>query len=438
MRQLPKFVFLIFLILFLGQPSSVHADAELMYRLGGGVPIGSGPTNRAQTVTLGAGVSWNADLTCGNFDINASIQNQLNGVTGAFQNMMSNIINAATGVVASLPALVIQRLNPALYDLLQNGMLQASEEFHLAEVSCERIVEQMGNTVEQEGWAGLAEAQWWRTEANAGTDILEAKDNAETVGLDNGVTWRGGAQAGGSGQPAIVLHEDTSVAGMNLILGRAADDVGAVPANVCAGARICETWTSPPLMAAWLVDVIGETQIQTCQGCAKMTTRAGMGLQRKYEQERQVILNALTPVVTAGNNPNQDTLDAFAGGEGFTLTREVIEAIRQEDRPGPIIERLSAELAMSRTMERAMMVRRALLAGMKEPNIANNEIAQAELVQSVEELNDEIENMVFELEVNRLLASNTTVQLLSRARVRQQSPIVERLPSNTIREGATN
>lgn len=429
----------VFVILLIGiVVDQAHADAELLYRLGGGVPIGSGPTNRAQTLTIGAGVSWNADLTCGNFDINTSIQNQLNGVTGAFQNMMSNVINAASGVVASLPALVIQRLNPALYDLLQNGMLQASEEFHLAEVSCENIVENMGNTVEQEGWAGLAEAQWWRTESNAGTDILEAKDNAETAGLDNGVTWRSGTQAGGAGQSPIVLHEDTSVAGMNLILGRAADDVSAITAGVCAGARICDTWGSPPLMAAWLVDVVGETEIQTCQGCAKMTTKAGMGLQRKYDQERLVILNALTPVVTAGNNPNQDTLDAFAGGEGFVVTRELIEAIRQEDRPGPIIERLSAELAMSRTMERAMMVRRALLAGMKEPNIANNEVAQEALNETVNELNSDIENMVFELEVNRLLASNTTVQLLARARVRQHAPIVEPLPSNDIREGATN
>jgi hypothetical protein len=89
-------------------------------------------------------------------------------------------------------------------------------------------------------------------------------------------------------------------------------------------------------------------------------------------------------------------------------------------------------------MERALMARRALLAGMKEPNIANNEIAQAELHNAVDELNGEIENMVFEMEVRQLLTSNTTVQLLDRVRMRRLAPVIEPLPSITIREGATN
>ena len=222
------------------------ADDEFFYRLGGGVPIGSGPTNRTSTVRFGTGLAWNSDLTCGNFDINTSITNQLNGLSGAFQNLMGNVIQTASGVVASLPALVIQRLNPGLYDLLQNGVLQAGEEFHLAEASCEAIVGQMSTTIESEGWDGLARSGWWRQEAQAGTaDILDVKDAAETAGLDAGVPWVGGVQAGGAGQPAIEVTEDAAVAGMNLILGRNPDDVSAVPVGVCNGARICETWASP-------------------------------------------------------------------------------------------------------------------------------------------------------------------------------------------------
>jgi len=418
---------------------AVAADDEFFYRLGGGVPIGTGPTNRASTLRLGTGLSWNADLTCGNFDINTSITNQLNGVSGAFQNLMGNVIQTASGVVASLPALIIQRLNPALYDLLQNGVLQASEEFHLAEASCEAIVDQMSTTIGSEGWDGLARSGFWRQQAQVGTaDILDVKDGAETAGLDAGVPWVAGAQAGGAGQPPIEVTEDATVAGMNLILGRAPDDVSAVSAGVCAGARICTAWTSPVIAAGWVTDVVGDTEIQTCQGCNKMVTRAGMGLQRKYEQERLVIETAMSPMVFSNTAPNQATLDTLEGGEGFRITRQIIEAIREEEYPDAVIQRLSGELALTRTMERALMARRSLLAGMKEPNIANNEMAQDQLQSAVDELDGEIENMVFEMEVRNLLTSNTTVQLLDRVRLRRHAPIIEPLPSTTIREGATN
>ena len=62
-----------------------------------------------------------------------SVEQQLSGIKGAFSDLMSGVIGAATGAVASLPGLVIQKLNPALYDLLQNGILQGSEEFHIAQ-----------------------------------------------------------------------------------------------------------------------------------------------------------------------------------------------------------------------------------------------------------------------------------------------------------------
>ena len=38
---------------------------------------------------------------------------------------MSSVIQSATSAVASLPALIIQRADPGLYNLLTNGVLQA-------------------------------------------------------------------------------------------------------------------------------------------------------------------------------------------------------------------------------------------------------------------------------------------------------------------------
>ncbi len=100
----------------------------MYYRIGGGAAIPPSATRR-NTFPLTAGVSWNSDMMCGNFDIDTTVRNQLNGVTDGFQQLMGEVIESATSAVASLPAMVIQRANPQLYDLLTNGVLQGRLDF---------------------------------------------------------------------------------------------------------------------------------------------------------------------------------------------------------------------------------------------------------------------------------------------------------------------
>ena len=58
------------------------------------------------------------------------LKNQLNGLTEGFKDLYSNVIESATGAVASLPAMVIQRANPQLYDILTNGLYQGKIDFN--------------------------------------------------------------------------------------------------------------------------------------------------------------------------------------------------------------------------------------------------------------------------------------------------------------------
>jgi len=165
------------------------ADDELIYRLGGGEPLSLGPSARASTLRLGVGAEWNANLACGSFDIATSIRNQLNGITGAFQEVMGNVIQTAQGVVASLPALAIQRLNPGLYDLLQNGVLEAGQEFRVAKLQCDAIVDDMGDRLAHEGWSSVAKADYWRSQiALGGRDVVQLAEEADTLGTDRGIT----------------------------------------------------------------------------------------------------------------------------------------------------------------------------------------------------------------------------------------------------------
>ena len=421
----------------LGSATPAAADEEFYYRLGGGLPIGQGATNRASTLRLGGSLSWNTDMICGNFDIRTSVSNQLNGVSGAFQDLMGNVINSATGAVASLPALVLQRLNPALYDLIQNGVLQASEEFNLARLDCRDIVDDMEEFITAGGFGAVAKQEALRDAMSTpNADLIQEVEVIERQAGDLGIPVVGGIRKGGAGQDPLNPAQEAALGGYNGLVGRAVDDNSAVPASQCNGAKVCEIWIRPAEAGAWLTDVVGEMEIRTCQGCERIQSKPGMGLHRKYEEDWREIQVRLAPLVNATSPINETTLASIQGGEGFEISRQVIEALREEPQRDAIVDRLSGELALSRTMEKALLARRVLYAGLKEPNIANNEVMVQHIESIIAELEGEIQSMVFEIDVRDRVVSNTTVAILQRAAVRRQAPLIEEADAVRIEGGA--
>jgi len=419
--------------------SAWSLDDEFYYELGGGEPISRAATNRNATFSIGADAAWNTDLVCGDFDMSFSVDQQLQGVKGAFSNLMTSVIGAATGVVASLPGLVIQKLNPALYDLLQNGILQGSKEFHLAEATCEGLVDTIGDVSNGGGWETLAKGHWWATESQGGGEILETKERADSDGLDAGVIWVAGNNHGGRTQPPIELVGDTSKAGYNQLIQRSPSNT-TQPLTTCAGAAICEEWASPQDFANWMIEVVGEEKVRTCKNCNKVETQAGKGLAAQVTKEQNQIAIDLDSLVAAGGPPSLADLKNVSGGPGMLISRRVVEAIREEkpEEQAALISRLAAEMALSRTMERAMIARRALLAGMKEPNIASTGIATDSLKDFVSELEQEIDHLLFEMDVRHRVAANTASHLLMRDKARKHVPIGEDVPSTRFSDGATH
>ena len=121
---------------------SVIGD-DVMYSIGGGSAVSMG--RAAGMHSLGVGVGWNSNLICGDMSIQTTLRNQLNGITQGFQQIMSNVIQSATSAVASLPALIIQRADPGLYNLLTNGVLQARLDFDRSKLTCRAMAEKMAD-----------------------------------------------------------------------------------------------------------------------------------------------------------------------------------------------------------------------------------------------------------------------------------------------------
>lgn len=390
-------------------------DDLVMYRVGGGRAVSMSRAPRMYSVGVGAG--WNTNLTCGDMSLSTTLDNQLNGITEGFQTIMSDIIQNATAAVASLPALIIQRADPGLYNLLTNGILQARLDFDRSKLTCRAIANRMADIASgQLGWDQLAEGMVLR-DAVASNDAVSAIEEAETRRGNDGVPWVSGNHAGGAGQEPIRIVGDVVRAGFNLLHGREVEDDTAIDDETCADRSTCRAWPSPAAAAAWAVRVLGENEQRTCDACTKTQTTPGVGLTPLIQEEYESKLESIRALVTGSVPTSNENLDS-AGSNGMPITRTVIEALRDEPDQDLLAKRLASEIALSSVLERALLLQRLLLTGRKEPNVSANQLAQDAVSREGDLLDREIDNLTRELEVRRSLSANSPTMIVERASIR--------------------
>ena len=388
---------------------SVIGD-EVMYSIGGVNAVSM--SGAAGMRSIGVGVGWNSNLICGDMSISTTIQNQLNGLTNGFQNIMSSVIQSATSAVASLPALIIQRADPGLYNLLTNGVLQARLDFDRSKLTCRAMAERMADAAGgQLGWNQIAEGMALR-QAVSSTDAVSAIEQAETSRGNDGVPWVGGSNAGGAGQSAIKVVGDVTRAGYNLVNGRGVTDTSSIAPASC-NSLACQTWASPQQAVEWATRVLGEQEQRTCEACTKTQTVPGVGLTPLIQEEYDTKLQVLKELVSGSRNTTFENLRE-AGSASLPITRGVIEALRDEPDQNILAQRLASEVALASVLEKALLLQRTLLTGRKEPNVAANQLAVAAVDQESSTLDREILNLKTELELRRELANNSPMAIIQR------------------------
>ncbi|MCD9007484.1 integrating conjugative element protein [Luteimonas sp. XNQY3] len=393
---------------------SVIGD-DVFYAIGGGraVSMGSAGTMRS----IGVGVGWNSNLICGDMSIEATLRNQLNGATQGFQNIMSDVIQNATGAVASLPALIIQRADPGLYNLLTNGILQARLDFDRSKMTCRAMANRLADLAGgQTGWDQIAEGLALKAAVGQG-DAVSAIEQAESNRGNNGVPWVGGSNAGGRAQSPIRVVADTTRAGYNLLNSRGVTDTSSIASSECANRMTCRTWASPEAAVAWATRVLGEREQRTCDDCTKTETMPGVGLTPVIQEEYETKLQALQDLVSDASPTTFENLEA-AGSSAMPITRGVIEALRDEPDQDLLGRRLASEVALASVLEKALLLQRMLLTGRQEPNIASNGLAIEAVEQEADTLDREINNLKTELALRRDLAANSPMTIIQRHSVR--------------------
>ena len=396
------------------------------YEIGGAEPVSVPPNPMVTTLELGGSGALNLGFSCGKFDPVLSVEETLDRFASQLDGMSNAMVNAATALIAALPALILQRANPELYNLFQTYLGDAQARLAIATKSCEQLETDIADGKNPfEEWVRLSKSQHWKHRMASGGNIILAKQVVEASGGDEGLPWIYGTR-GGNGQLPIQVVRDTTAAGYNMTLNRAPNTAptAAGPSGPNAP-KLAQLWATPLAAAEWAVDVLGDDIVMTCQDCSKRSV-PGSGLAPKYEAERQIVARALTHLVNGTTSPSFAHLDALSA-PGIGLSRSLLEAIQAmpANEQGIVLGRLAAEIAQARTIEKALLIRRLLLSGRRVPEVEAAEPAQATLSEAIGELEREIDNLLFETRVRREVVSTTAAVVLERESWRQRRSIAQ-------------
>lgn len=394
-------------------------DSLFYYKIGGGRDIAIPPRLNITTIDLSLSAQSSV-LNCSGFDPMVAIENSLDNLKDGIDDAVNAIELAATAAIANLPGYILQKANPGLYDLFQNALLRANESFSLATKSCERVQYEIANgTNPFAEWVTISWGDsWTRSVGIGGANIHDAVEDAENA-PDEGIAWVGGMRKGGVNQPPIRVLTDIANAGLNILSERPPETVSDLPDS----APLYQHFTGPNAVTEWVSSILGDVEVGICNGCNK-GAQSGKGLIPYIEETTEDIVVLIVDLVSGTTRPTRQNLEEIEA-PGIAVTLQVILAIRNlpPNEMSIVINKLAQEIAESRVMAEAMIIRRLLLAGRKEGNVAGNDIAQKEVTRALEELESEITNVIFEKDARDKFVTSTVVEILLRDNATRQSSV---------------
>lgn len=409
---------------------SPRLSGALGYEIGGGY-ISDPPTKIHTVPVLELGAGWDLNMQCGEFDPRVTVSNQLNGITQGFRNMMDNIIQAATGAVASLPALAIQRANPGLYDMLQQGILQGKMDFEWAETSCEEMSKVLlgEESFPFEKFKLSAKVGEWSTQIGAsGGDAVRAKENVDDEDTDGkGAEWICGTLKGGSGQQPIRALTDVVIVGYNILFDRNNScSTASIQPATGQGTPLWEYWNGPTQAALWAKQVVGDTELRTCDGCKKFRGEPGKGLTYMHRDLAEDLYEDIEDLVDGSTALRWQNLNRVSAPPGVIINDMIIHAIRKRTPQAQqeMIGKLASEIAYARIVEQGRLLTQMLRTGVKEPNVSAFEPAKVVVNEAIDHLQVELDQLDQEIKTRKAIAKNTIVRILASEEKRVQETMI--------------
>lgn len=411
----------------------IDRNSKLYYKIGGSRPLSAPPSHNAD-LKVGGKLKFGAGYSCGKFDPSASLQNFMNNLKNGVDDAMNTVSQAASSAVAGLPALLLSRNSPDLYELMQTNVFRAEEKLKFNSMSCQEIERQLAsgeNPYKQ--WTEMAQGTSLNEESESNPDVNTAMKEVEEDGGDNGVYMpvpgKGVIKAGGKNQDPIRVVDIASTTGYNIMLQRSPTLVTAPTSDLDLSTSMVQTFKTPSEMSKWTKDVLGEQDIYTTKTPSKEPESfPGKGILAKAISEKNDVKSDLIKLVSTTissdeSDGEQDQLREKVSTNNAIITQNLIQKIQKSDpvQQEIIIDGLASEIALNKQIEKAILVRRSLIMGKSEKNISASGVAKKAIDKNIKYLEKEIQQAMFEYRLRKELVSGLVTELYNTSTIAQQS-----------------
>ena len=386
-------------------------DGRWYYQIGGAVPYLGLGADRERPLELGAAAQWSRARVC-EFDQRRSLLNHLGDTSRNVYGLNQAIIRTAALGAQRSGLYVLQRSNPGLYDLLLHGMEDGRRRFEAAVRRCRQVHQPRSGTL-LEDWLRQPRSHAWAEAALDGRDPVRMVARIDWGGGDEGLVWIQGRRAGGKGQPPIRLVSDLVRAGHR--------QRRLVNAEGDGGDPLRGLWSDVRDASAWAVALIGDREIRLCSGCQQLVLHLSRGLRNLHHQEQLGLLDRLLAVLEDADWDASLIDELSVPGMGIMISPRVLQALQKEQGADREIlaGRLAAEIALARVLEKAWVIRHLLQAGSEEPNVAANGAARQAAAESLQALEAQVGEVLFEHQLRHEVLTGTARLLLERSLARR-------------------
>lgn len=400
-------------------PSS-NQNSELYYQMGGGRSVPVPPVNNSVTAPIDVQGNIGLGFSCGKFSPVNTITNSLNNFKDSVQNVPGSIVSRATSSITSFPMYKLAQADPKLYNILNNNVIGAHNQFSLNMKSCEEMQsEALKGHDPYDGFITVSRNNNMKHLMSFGDgDLNKAMSNVNQNQGDNGVPWATpgqslGASAGGEGQKPIMVINDTAIAGYNVLLGRNATDTS-TPDHSHDEQNLLNYWQKPQDAAQWIVAVVGDQKVTTCTSkhCQKDSS-PGVGLLPYVQHASTQISQTLAQLVSGQLPTTKDHLLAVSA-PGQVVSGSLIRNIRQmsHNAQGNTVATLAQNIATTRVINEALLAINVLQTGSEVPNIHAVGPAQKVITHKIKQLQSDIDHIMYSVNIRRKLNSNVMSHIM--------------------------
>ena len=331
------------------------------------------PPTYTQKLNVSAGFSAGFGYSCGSFDPFDNVQQMINAAIEKFKRLPQMFVSAAQAAVASLPAYILNKINPTLYNTVTKALDEAFQLFEINFKDCQQIEREIGlgqNPYHSLVMAGIGDRMRVEIGLNgAQQTIAEIMLTVREQGPKNGVVMSNGKRFGGEGQEPIKVTENVLTAGINLLVDRAVDDTAPFDTDAAAEHPIVAVFATPDELIEFVTDIYGSQAFRlTEQGPTE--SKPGYGYQKKYIELRDQTIELLQQYVW-----RQIDRQTFATQSMMLIPPATVDELRRLNRfaQSIAIDDQARRHAINQLQLRFDYALQALKTGLLEPNLAQSE-----------------------------------------------------------------